>query len=156
MLQIDHVYEFFSENIFIDFTLYSLPKGVIEIKDDLTINDIHLFNLNKHQKIFFWDQEPIIPKIVEEYIKIFKFPSGYTLEEAYQLLLDGKVLSHPVVIPYEEHLFNLSDPNRIYKEPHIFVTSEKSFLLTQLQKDYNMKGLYYFFHGYAADRKSVV
>jgi len=150
MLQIDHVYEFFSENIFIDFTLYSLPKGVMEIKDDLTINDIHLFNVNKHQKIFFWDQEPVIPKIVEEYIKIFKFPSGFTLEKAYQLLLDGKVPSHPVVIPYKEHLLNLSDPNRIYKEPHIFVTSEKSFLLTQLQKNYNMKGLYYFFHGFAA------
>jgi len=150
MLQVDHVYEFFSKNIFDEFTLYSLPNGVMKIKDNLTINDIHLFNLDKKHKIFFWDQEPVIPKITNEYIKLFKFPTGYTLEEAYQLTLDGKNPSYPNGISYEQHLLNLSDPDRVYKEPHIFVTSEKSSTITQLQKEYNVKELYYFFHGFAA------
>ena len=48
MLQIDHVYEFFFQTIFKDFTIYSLPNGVFKNKtiEEIKISDIHIFNCN--------------------------------------------------------------------------------------------------------------
>ena len=70
MLQIDHVYEFFYETIFKDFSLYHLPSGVPKIKD-VSLNDIHLFtNSIDNPEIFFYDQEPLYPDILNQYLNL--------------------------------------------------------------------------------------
>jgi hypothetical protein len=70
MLQIDHIYEFFYENIFKDFSVFYLPGGVPKI-GNVTANDIHLFTKEiSNLKIFFYDQEPYISLIVDQYLKL--------------------------------------------------------------------------------------
>ena len=70
MLQIDHVYEFFYETIFKDFSLYHLPRGVPKIKD-VSMDDIHLFtNSIGSPEIFFYDQEPLYQDILNQYLKL--------------------------------------------------------------------------------------
>jgi hypothetical protein len=67
MLQIDHVYEFFYENIFKDFSVCHFPGGVPKLTN-LTQADLYIFTKSLYNpKIFFYDQEPIIPNIVNEY-----------------------------------------------------------------------------------------
>jgi hypothetical protein len=70
MLQIDHVYEFLYQNIFKDFEFWSHPNGVIVDTDidNLTTDTISVFtsNLYLEKKIYFYDQEPLLPKIAEE------------------------------------------------------------------------------------------
>lgn len=154
MLQIDHVYEFFYENIFKDFDLYHLPNGVTQ-PDQITLKDISIFTPGNHstKKIFFYDQEPLLSFITEKYTKIFTFPIGYDLEDLYQIATEKRLpygISEFVSMSYEDHLLNLDNPNRVYKQPHVFVTSEISEFNNQLLKKYNMRSLYYFFHGFAA------
>ena len=83
---------------------------------------------------------------------MFKWPSGLDLEETYQEFLRG---NNPYVhngesINYEDHLKNLANPNRAYKEPHLIVISEHSAELSDYATKNNLKLLYYFFHGFAA------
>jgi hypothetical protein len=154
MLQIDHIYEFLYQEIFNkNFSIYFPNDGIVPPNNNLSLQNFNLFTKKEHQhKIFFVDQEPIIPNIIENYIKFFKFPSGISLEELYQKILNGdNQLNDPLALmSYEEHLENLANPNQIYKEPHIFVTSEISDYCESIAKDYNMILFYYFFHGFAA------
>jgi len=61
MLQIDHIYEFFYGNLFKDFSMYHLPSGVPNI-NDITHDNIYLFTSSLgNPKIFFYDQEPVLP-----------------------------------------------------------------------------------------------
>ena len=70
MLQIDHVYEFFYENIFNDFSVYHIPSGVPKLTE-LSHGDLYLFTKSENrQKIFFYDQEPIIASIVDRYLSL--------------------------------------------------------------------------------------
>ena len=70
MLQIDHIYEFFYENLFKDFSVYHLPSGVPKI-NDISHSDIYLFTTSlNNPKIFFWDQEPIISGIIDQYFLV--------------------------------------------------------------------------------------
>jgi hypothetical protein len=70
MLQIDLIYEFFYENLFKDFSVYHLPSGVPKI-NDISHSDIYLFtNSMNNPKIFFYDQEPIIPSIIDQYFLV--------------------------------------------------------------------------------------
>jgi len=72
MLQIDHVYEFFYENIFKDFSVCHFPGGVPKLTN-LTQADLYIFTKSLYNlKIFFYDQEPIIPNIVNEYFIMTK------------------------------------------------------------------------------------
>ena len=67
MLQIDHIYEFLYENLFNKFSVYHLPGGVPKISN-LTHSDLYLFTkFLGNPEIFFYDQEPIIPSIVDQY-----------------------------------------------------------------------------------------
>jgi hypothetical protein len=154
MLQIDHVYEFLYQNLFKDFEFWHHPNGVIaaETISDITINSISVFtpDIAVEKKIFFYDQEPLVPNISEEYVKMYKLPWGYDLEELYQLIQQNKGPYNCPGPSYEEHLLNLANPNRAYKLPNILATSEKSKLFDHYLSHYNMKGLYYFFHGFAA------
>jgi hypothetical protein len=70
MLQIDHIYEFFYENLFKDFSVYHLTSGVPKI-NDISHNDIYLFTTSlNNPKIFFYDQEPIISSIIDQYFLV--------------------------------------------------------------------------------------
>jgi hypothetical protein len=70
MLQIDHVYEFFYESLFKDFSIYHLPSGVPKI-NDISHDDIYLFTTSlDNPKIFFYDQEPAHFNILNQYFKL--------------------------------------------------------------------------------------
>jgi len=67
MLQIDHIYEFLYQELFNKFSVYHLPGGVPKISN-LTHSDIYLFTkFLGNPEIFFYDQEPIIPSIIDQY-----------------------------------------------------------------------------------------
>lgn len=151
MLQIDHVYEFLYQELFKDFEFWSLPNGVPKLDNTINMSDINVFTptLDTQSKIFFYDQEPFLYILVDKYIKMFKWPSGIELEEVYQEFLRGEN-PYNMNIEYEHHLKNLSDPNRVYKQPHLIVVSERSNELTDYAIKNNLKLLYYFFHGFAA------
>jgi len=75
MLQIDHVYEFLYTTIFKDFTIFTLPNGVLPtvIKDEVNKDDFYIFNYKTTDlKIFLWDQEPVLHNMIEPYIKTFR------------------------------------------------------------------------------------
>ena len=153
MLQVDTIYEFLYQEIFKDFENWHLPNGVPKT-NNIIFSDVAVFtsDIAVERKIFFYDQEPLLPSISEEYIKMFKCPVGYTLEEWWQLTLQGNApygwRSYPEGL--DMHLKNLENPNRIYKDPQVLVTSEKSPQFDYYRTQYNLKGLYYFFHGFAA------
>jgi len=107
MLQIDHIYEFLYENLFKDFSIFHLPNGV-----PTNDNVYYLFTTsNQNPKIFFYDQEPIIPQMINGYIEKLKYENN-----------------------------NLT----------IIASSEKSKEYDLILKNFNDRGLYYFFHGFAA------
>ena len=74
MLQIDHIYEFFYENLFKDFTFWYLFNGV----PNQTFSNISIFTQKEtpNAKIFFYDQEPIISQLVDPYFNKFLNHSG--------------------------------------------------------------------------------
>ena len=150
MLQIDHVYEFLFQELFKDFDVWYIHNGVPKT-GPIKFSDVNVFTptVGIQSKIFFYDQEPFLHNLADKYIKMFKWPSGIDLEEVYQgLLRDG----HPYdgIINYEDHLKNLINPNRAYREPHLVVVSEQSDEVTNYAIKNNLKLLYYFFHGFAA------
>ena len=151
MLQIDHIYEFLYQELFKEFEVWSLLNGVPKIDPVFGRDDVNVFTptLEPQSKIFFYDQEPFLYDLADKYIKLFKWPSGIDLEEVYQEFLRGDN-PYNVNINYEDHLKNLADPNRAYKEPHLIVVSEQSVELIDYTIKNNLKLLYYFFHGFAA------
>jgi hypothetical protein len=151
MLQIDHIYEFLYQELFKDFEFWYLPSGVPKISS-VNFTDVNLFTpiLDPQSKIFFYDQEPYLHNLIDKYIKLFKWPSGIDLEKVYQEFLRGDNPYNIINVDYEDHLKNLANPNRAYKEPHLIVVSEHSDELTDYTTKNNLKLLYYFFHGFAA------
>ena len=155
MLQIDRIYEFFYQEIFKDFDCIHLPDGVA-IEGPVSELSLKCFtelenSYDNKFKILFYDQEPLLEKISDNYIDLFRYPIGHSVEELLQIQSHNKELGlwHNAPDP-ETHLLNLADPNRLYKEPNIIATSEKSQTVNSYLEKYNMKGLYYFFHGFAA------
>jgi hypothetical protein len=74
MLQIDHIYEFLYQALFNkDFIFFHLPRGVVKEKP-VEWSDISVFTLDNAstKKIFFYDQEPLIPSLSDPYIDLFK------------------------------------------------------------------------------------
>lgn len=69
MLQIDHVYEFLFQELFKDFEFWHLFNGV----PNTNLSNISVFTRKHHAtaKIFFYDQEPVIPQLVDPYITKF-------------------------------------------------------------------------------------
>lgn len=150
MLQIDHIYEFLYQELFKDFDVWSIPDGVPKI-GPIKFTDINVFTptSDTQSKIFFYDQEPFLQDLADKYIKMFKWPSGIDLDDVYQEFLRGEN-PYGVVIAYKDHLKNLADTNRAYKEPHLIAVSEHSDIVTDYATRNNLKLLYYFFHGFAA------
>ena len=148
MLQIDHIYEFLYQTIFNkNFNIHYPKFGITPKNNNINVNDFIVFNKKGNQhKILFIDQEPLIPTIISDYIECFKYPSGIDLEKLYHIINTGTCLyRYSNFVSYEEHLENLTNPNVVYQEPHIFVTSEISEFNNQLLKKYksikNIKAL---------------
>ena len=152
MLQIDHVYEFLYSTIFVgNFDFYYCKNGVINT-NQVTINDIVLImpSFRTTEKIFFYDQEPHLQQIVEQYMDIFTYSDGRDMHEMYQLMLQNNLpygITHRISL--DEHMENLANPQYVYKQKTI-VTSEKSALVDSCAIKYDARLLYYFFHGFAA------
>ena len=72
MLQIDHIYEFLYQELFKDFEFCHLFNGVVHT-GPIDISDVSIFTptLNADKKIFFYDQEPLIPALSDPYIELF-------------------------------------------------------------------------------------
>ncbi len=150
MLQIDHVYEFLYQNLFNDFDLYHCPHGVVETRD-LVLNDIHIFtsSLDTTKKIFFYDQEPLLDKITDRYLKLFEYPNSYSFDQIIEMTLNSTLPFDAPGGTVDQMKFHETHPECFYKQMTL-VTSEKSPLVTKYCKEYGANQLYYFFHGFAA------
>jgi hypothetical protein len=148
MLQIDHIYEFLYQELFKDFEFWHLLDGVPKL-DNISISDISIFTLGltTTKKIFFYDQEPFIFDLAKSYIDLFLWQRDYTVNELINLAKTDRV-PYRHFSPDEIKILS-EDPDRIHKKA-VLVTSEKSPQLDYYQTHYNLKGLYYFFHGFAA------
>ena len=74
MLQVDHIYDFLFQELFKDFEFWHLFNGV----PDPNLNNIAVFTRKKitDTKIFFYDQEPVIPQLIDPYINQFTVGAG--------------------------------------------------------------------------------
>lgn len=153
MLQVDYIYDFLYSKIFNkDFDLYHFYNGVLSPKP-IKYSDISIFTpgIDTTRKIFFYDQEPLLPNISEDYLDFFYYPQEYTIE---QLLELHKTNTFPYGYPQESDAnvieYLITHPNATYKKTRTLVTSEKSQMFDLLAKERNFSQLYYFFHGFAA------
>jgi hypothetical protein len=148
MLQIDHIYEFFYENLFKDFDVWHFPNGVIN-PNQITSEDLSVFTPGMHttKKILFYDQEPFIPKFADHYVDIFDWQSKYSAEEHIEMAKTNLLPFSDVTI--EEIEFMSKNPQCNFKKP-VLVTSEYSSDVNSCVQKNNLYNLYYFFHGFAA------
>lgn len=82
MLQIDHVYEFFSI-ILEKTTMYTLPQGVLPTvpPSDFNITNVHIFNDSAtSKKIFFYDQEPVLSKFAKPLLDVCALEPEYAVD----------------------------------------------------------------------------
>ena len=151
MLQVDHIYEFLYQEIFNKVEFYHLKNGVPSTKENVDIFDITVFTpgYNSENKIFFYDQEPLLENLTNKYLDIFNFPNGYTAEQLINLSAKNQ-LPHSIgrAAPGELE-FYLAHPELVFKKK-ILAVSEHSKLVNEYQQAYDLKILYYFFHGFAA------
>lgn len=150
MLQIDHVYEFLYQSLFTDFDVYSLKGGVPEIVAP-SINNINIFTSrwSNTEKIFFYDQEPLIEHVTNDYMDMFNFPNGLSDEDVVQM---NNTNSFPYNFPTvsQEYLdYSVEHPEIRFKHMTI-ATSEISTVVDRYCEKYHASKLYYFFHGFAA------
>ena len=153
MLQIDHVYEFFYKTIFTDnFDVYSCGGGVVN-PEELSFNNIHVFTPGVYstEKIFFYDQEPVLPAITLNYLSMFNYPSTYKISEIYDMVINDSLpygIKTPLTI---SEVYALEKtPEYVYKNSKTLVTSEHSKLINEYAEQYGFTQMYYFFHGFAA------
>ena len=72
MLQIDHIYEFLYQELFKDFEVWYIHNGVPKL-GDIHIHDISIFTHKQlpDRKIFLFDQEPLLPELLQSYFNFF-------------------------------------------------------------------------------------
>lgn len=152
MLQIDHIYEFFYNSIFKEnYTMYTCPGGVVST-DMISINNINIFTPSESTtaKIFFYDQEPLVPGLTNKYLDIFNFPSGYSIESLIQMN-NTNTLPFNIQQQSDEHINTMvANHDMLYKRTKTLVVSEHSTLVNQYAEQYGFNIMYYFFHGFAA------
>jgi hypothetical protein len=150
MLQIDHVYEFLYQELFKDFECWHILDGVPKT-GNLKIHDVSVFTSGIHstKKIFFYDQEPFIPKITNRYIDIFNWQSRYTMSELIELNNSNQLPYGGRQLSIEQMNFFKINPECTWKKG-VLVTSEHSQDFDDCVFKNNFKKLYYFFHGFAA------
>lgn len=147
MLQIDHIYEFLYQELFKDFDLWYCKNGVVNT-NQVSCEDIIVFTqgLETTKKIFFYDQEPFIHEISNQYMDIFNWQSKYSIEELINLAKTDQ-MPYGHTSPDEIKILS-EDPDRMHKKA-VLVTSEYSPTVLSYVND-DLKNLYYFFHGFAA------
>jgi len=151
MLQIDYVYEFFYNELFSKFDVYHLRGGVIDL-EQCSVHSISLFkpSYDATEKIFFYDQEPLLGKVTEEFLNLFNFPSGVSLDDIVAMAKTDTMPYDIIVRPVEAIDFLKNNPQCLYKNHKTLVTSEISQRANALCNLYNFNSLYYFYHGFAA------
>ena len=153
MLQIDHIYEFLYQELFKDFEVWHIHNGVPKLKD-IHIHDIRIFTGKQipDRKIFLFDQEPVIYQVISPYIDMFTWEreQNYSSDELIQLEKTNS-LPYGIKVP-KEFLDDILEELRkkSTNTSYILVTSEFSEDIELISKKYNIKKLYYFFHGFAA------
>ena len=92
MLQIDHIYEFLYQSLFKDFEFWYLPNGVPELGNINRSNTL-LFTSKQiaNKKIFFYDQEPVIPLLAQPYMDMFTWDDIYSIDELINLIKTNSV-----------------------------------------------------------------
>jgi len=150
MLQIDHIYEFLYQSLFKDFDLWHLNDGVIST-NQLVNNDTSVFTPGIHstKKIFFYDQEPLLLGFTENYLDIYTWQQNYTADQLAEMNQNNQLPFGLSPISDTDVAFYLNTPAALHKQAAI-ATSEHSKDFNNYIKKYNLKGLYYFFHGFAA------
>jgi hypothetical protein len=151
MLQTDHVYEFLYQNLFKDFEFWHLPNGVPDI-GNINIYDACIFTSHpvSTKKIFFYDQEPLIPSLAYPYMDMLTRFNNFSVDE---LIAMVKTNSFPDGIQIKQDkvdYFISLIKNKSTKNINILVTSEISEEVEFTENHYNLNKLYYFFHGFAA------
>ena len=146
MLQIDHVYEFLYQSLFKDFDFWYCRNGVVKASN-IDVSDICIFTKGPSttSKIFFYDQEPLLPLLAKPYLDIFDWEKNYTIDEITEL---NRLNQIPFGMPSTSQInvdFLRANPDCVYKQP-VLVTSEYSVDAD----NYPATKLYYFFHGFAA------
>jgi len=146
MLQIDHVYEFLYQELFKDFDFYYLPKGV----PDPGNLSYYVFTkgLDTTKKIFLYDQEPFIPALVSDYLRMFTFEKELPVETLFDLARTNS-LPYNIKVNDRALKFYIENPGYFFKK-RVLVTSELSTIVEELCSSYELYNLYYFFHGFAA------
>jgi hypothetical protein len=132
MLQIDHIYEFFYQNIFKNTKNYFCQGGCV-ISDQCDIRkNILIFTLRSGAKIkiLFYDQEPFITKLAKPYVNVFIADKAHYNDD-------------PLRMHFETVIPNL-------EQKHILITSEYSAEVTDCCSNMKFQKMYYFFHGFAA------
>jgi hypothetical protein len=151
MLQIDHIYEFLYQSLFKDFEFWYLPNGVPELGNINRSNTL-LFTSKQiaNKKIFFYDQEPVIPLLAQPYMDMFTWDDIYSIDELINLIKTNSV-PYGIQIKKEnvDQLVSLIK-QRTFKNINVLVTSEFSKEVDTTIANYEIKKLYYFFHGFAA------
>ena len=150
MLQIDHIYEFLYQNIFNDIDFWACTNGVVT-PDNVCYSDISIFTLSPRteSKIFFYDQEPFIIQIADQYLDMFTYEDKYSIDELINMVKNNN-LPYSIPAASSEYIdFLIDNPQYIFKN-NILVTSEISGDVNSRVVKYNLKKLYYFFHGFAA------
>lgn len=151
MLQVDHIYEFFYNELFSKFDVYHLNGGVVDL-EKCSIHSISLFkpSYDATEKIFFYDQEPILDGITDNFLKLFDFPTGIDIDDIVHMAKTDTMPYDIVVRPLEVIDFLKNNPQCLYKNHKTLVTSEISKNVTDLCRHYEFKSMYYFYHGFAA------
>jgi len=140
MLQIDHVYEFFKNSLVKkDFAVHLFLNGYIDAAD-YTVFTAH----REPNKILFYDQEPLILPFIEKYLDQFISPLPNDNDTIADLINKSTELTD------QDKSFLLANLDIVQNRQHILVNTEYSQLKTELLRRYNIKDLYYFFHGFAA------
>lgn len=146
MLQIDHIYEFFYQNLFKDFEFWYCKNGVVVPDSNINFDNFIIFNFDTPTrfKILFYDQEPIVPQIFEHYIRAFEWQNHLTPRQMIEQSL--------INFPSETLQFYLKNPQFVYQRG-IVANSERSMYLDKFVNvpfDKYFLSFYYFFHGFAA------
>ena len=148
MLQIDHIYEFLHQELFKDLEFWNFPGGVLP-DEKVHFDTLFTRDFASEAKIFFYDQEPLIDTFLEYYLDMFIWERKYTMDEHLELH-QTKNLPYDLTPCDDAALdFLLKNTKHMYKKG-ILATSEKSPLLENYINLYDLKQLYYFFHGFAA------
>ena len=103
MLQVDHVYEFLYQEIFKNFIIWHLPNGVPKSNNNISLADVLVFthSPDTHRKILFYDQEPVLPSLIQPYMDIFNS------DDMIKILVTSEISADVDTINEQNNLYSL-------------------------------------------------